>query len=197
MKTIYQKYISTIVFLTLLSAVGCGNTPHKTAIENHRISTLEEAEGRTVTNAVAIKAEASDFVEIQFKPGSSFLSESSKSSLDSLIKVANHEGVIDEIIILSWSDEEYPSKKIKSLPKKQKELAASRNKVVEEYVKTMRSVEVNTYNMAERPNVISKLFKTTDSKLKNSLIAAGLPTTADPTEYASKASHSVILVKVR
>lgn len=197
MKIVNQKKISLIIFFTILSVVGCSSSVHKKIVENQRKSRLEEAEGRTVTNAVAMKARASDFVEIQFKKGSTFLSDFSKSSLGSLINVASHEGKIDKIIILSWSDEEYPSKQLKVLPKKQKELALKRNKVIEEYINTMRSVDISTYNMAERPNVISKLFKSTDSNLKDSLLAAGLPTTADSPEYASKASHSVILIKIK
>jgi hypothetical protein len=55
----------------------------------------------------------------------------------------------------------------------------------------MRNVNVNSYNMAERPSSFSKLFDTADSKLKNSLLEAGLSTTADKYDYASKASLSV------
>jgi hypothetical protein len=192
-----KKILGTFVMLTLFSIAGCANTPQQTASEKHRVSSIEEADGETVTNAVAIKANASDFVEIEFKKNSSVLTESAKFSLNSLIKDAKQDGQIDEVIVLSWSDEEYPSKKLKKLPKFQKELADKRNKSVESYIKTMRTIEVNAFNMAERPNAITKLFETTDSKLKNSLLAAGLPTTADPAQYASKSSHSVILIKVK
>lgn len=195
---LFKKYLSAISFLALISAVGCANSPQKvTPAQQQRMSAVEEADSLSVTNAAAVKAQASDFVEIKFNKGSALLTENAKSSLNLIIQQAREEGKIDEVIVLSWSDEEYPSKKLKKLPKAQKELAEKRNKSVEEYVKTMRSVDVDTYNMAERPNAISKLFNTTDSKLKNSLVAAGLPTTADPTHYASKASHSVILVKIK
>jgi hypothetical protein len=192
-----KNALPTLILLALFSIVGCANTPQKTASEKHRVSSIEEADGETVTNAVAMKANASDFVEIKFNKKSSSLTDEAKISLNLLVKDAKQDGNIDELIVLSWSDEEYPSKNLKKLPKFQKELAEKRNRAVEAYVKSMRIIEVNTFNMAERPNTITKLFETTNSKLKNSLLAAGLPTTADPAQYASKASHSVILIKVK
>jgi len=54
---------------------------------------------------------------------------------------------------------------------------------------------VDTYNMAQQPNVLSKWFNTTDNKLKNTLVAAGLRTTAsEPSASPHKASHALILV---
>lgn len=86
---------------------------------------------------------------------------------------------------------------MKKLSKEQRNLANQRNKNVKEYLKTMRDVDVNSYNMAERPSAFSKLFNTADSELKSSMIEAGLSTTADKADYTSKASHSVILIKTK
>lgn len=195
---ISRKYLLTIGFLILLSAVGCSHSSQKvTETDQSGKSYIEEAEGRAVTNTVAKEAEANNFVEIEFNQGSASLTQSAKSSLNSIIKQARQDGKIDEVIVLSWSDEEYPSKNLKELPKEQRELAGKRNKTVEQYVKTMRSIDVNSYNMAERPSSFSKLFNTSDSKLKNSLLSAGLSTTADSADYVNKASHSVILVKIK
>ena len=99
-------------------------------------------------------------------------------------------------MVLSWSDYEYPSKNLKKLPKAQIDLAQKRNRSVESYIKSLKSVDIDAYNMAEQPNALSKWFNATDNKLKNALVSAGLPTTADDTQYPSKASHSVILIKV-
>ncbi|MBC7537941.1 MAG: hypothetical protein H7281_03920 [Bacteriovorax sp.] len=188
----FQKYFMAIGFLTMLSAVGCSNSPQKTSK-----SYAKEAQGHAVMNSAAREAEAHNFVEIKFRPGSASLTDSAKSSLNSIIKQARQGGKIDEVIVLSWSDEEYPSKNLAKLSKDQRELAEKRNKTVEQYVKTMKNVDVNSYNMAERPSSFSKLFNTADSKLKNSLLSAGLSTTADSADYANKASRSVILVKIK
>jgi hypothetical protein len=197
MNIVFQKYILAAGSLILSNIVGCANAPQiVTEQDKPRTSFTEEAEGRAVTNAAALKVKAHNFIEIDFKQGSALLRKSTKTSLTSVIDQANKDGKITEVIVLSWSDKEYPSKNLAKLPKRQRDLAKKRNTAIEEYVKTISSVSVVTYNMAEQPNALSKWFNTTDSKLKESFIAAGLPTTADALQYPSKASHSVVLVKV-
>jgi hypothetical protein len=186
---IFSKFLLPISLMVIIPAVGCAQGPSK-ALNN------EEAEGRAVTNAAAVEAEAHNFVEIEFKEGSSVLSENAKSSLHQVIKQAKRAGTIEDVIVLSWSDEDYPAKSLKSLSSAQQELANKRNTNITHYMNSIKKVDVETYNMAQHPNTLSKWFNTSDTKMKNSFLAAGLPTTADSTQYASKASHSVILIKV-
>lgn len=189
-----RSYVGAVALLAL---IGCANAPEKGAKSDQaRTAFTEEAEGRAVTSAAAKEVRAHNFVEIEFNPGSSVLSESAKTSLNAIMEQARQDGKIDEVIVLSWADQEYPSANVKKLSKPQTELAENRNKAVENYVKTIRRVDVDTYNMAAQPNALSKWFNTTDNKLKKSFLAAGLPTTADSPKYPSKASHSVILVKI-
>ncbi len=150
-----------------------------------------------MTNTAAQEAEANNYVEIAFHPGSASLTDNAKTSLNSVIKQARDEGKIDEVIVLSWSDEEYPSKDLDKLPKAQGDLAEKRNQMVERYVKSMRDVDVNTYNMAKRPSTFSSLFNTADSKLKDTMVTAGLSTATDTGDYVYKASRSVILIKTK
>jgi hypothetical protein len=192
-----NKYLLLCEFLVLLSAVGCANSPKKTDERTKPLITSSEEAARPVTSSVAEEAKAYNSVEIAFKPNSANLNDSAKNSLDALIKQAKSGGEIDEVIVLSWSDKEYPSKNIKKLPKQQGELAEKRNQAVTEYVKSLQNVEVDSYNMAKKPDALSKWFNTDDNKLKKSLLAAGLPTSADSKQSASKASRSVILIKIK
>ncbi len=57
--------------------------------------------------------------------------------------------------------------------------------------------EVDTYNMPKQPNAFSRWFNTSDARLKKSLVAEGLPTTADSLQYPSKASHSIVMVLLK
>ena len=57
-------------------------------------------------------------------------------------------------------------------------------------------MNVDTYNMAKQPSILAEWFNSTDNKLKTSLVAAGLPTTADALQYPSKKSHAVVLIKI-
>ena len=167
-----------------------------TADESGRMANNEAREGQNVSNAAAASANAYNFVEIKFEPGSTGLSESAKSSLDQVLAQAKSAGKLDQAIVMSWSDEEMPSKDLKKLPKYQRDLADNRNNAVRDYVKSIQKIDVDAYNMASQPNALSKWFNTTNYKLKNSLMSAGLPTTADNPQYPSKASHSVIMIKV-
>ncbi len=189
-----QKTLMVISFLNLV-AFGCNGQPQRTTTQSDQ-SVTQKIEGSGVPNAAAKKANAHNFVEIEFTPGSSDLTENAKSSVNSVLEQARQSGKIDEVIVMSWSDSEYPSKDVKKLPKAEKDLAERRNKAVESFIKSGRSLDVDKYNMAAQPNVLSKWFNTRDSRLKNSLVAAGLPTTADNLQYPSKASRSVILVKL-
>jgi hypothetical protein len=190
---ILARYSVFILVFILSSLVSCSNTQNKNEkVENRK----EEAEGQRVTYAVAKEAEAQKYVEIEFDKGSTDLSESAKASLNAIVKQSRALGKINEVSVLSWSDAEYPSANRKSLPKIQRDLAEKRNAVVEDFMRNVNSGEINKYNMAERPTVVSKWFNTEDSKLKKSLLSAGLPTTSDSPLYAGKASRSVVLIKV-
>lgn len=156
----------------------------------------EDAESRAISNAAAIETEAHNFVEIEFSPGSAKLTDKARESLHRIIKQARKAGKIDEVITLAWADDDYPSKNLKELSKPQRDLADNRNTSIKHYMNSIKKVDIDAYNMAERPNSISKWFNTDDNKMKKAFLSAGLPTTADSPEYASKASHAVILIKV-
>lgn len=199
-----QKKIIYLIAISFSFAalVSCSNSPKNTNTtsvqDGPRTSYTEEAESRSITNAAANEVGAHSFVEIQFQAGSAILTGASKTSLDKLMVKAKADGrKIDEVMVMSWADQEFPSKNIKKLPAPQMRLAERRNDALKNYIKATQSVTVESYNMAEQSSAFEKIFNTTDSKLKNSFVAAGLPTTADDPQYPSKASHAVILVKVK
>ncbi|HEY8271751.1 MAG TPA: hypothetical protein VIG33_12745, partial [Pseudobdellovibrionaceae bacterium] len=192
---IFLKNSKIVGCVAIMSVLGCANRPQKvTELDKPRTSYTEEAESRDITNEAAKKSKAHNFVEINFNPRSAVLSDDAKTSLKKIIEEASQAGRITEILVLSWADQDFPSEKIQQLPKDQRQLAEKRNTVIETYMNTLRSGKVDTYNMAEQANILSKWFKTSDSQLKESLLEAGLPTTADSFRYPSKASHSVIFV---
>ena len=197
MTRIIFKIIATLGVSALLTIFGCANQPQNVSNEEPHKSSNEIAQGKAITNEAAIEVDAKSFVEIQFKPESSKLTDLDRKSIRSLLEQSERAGSISEVLVLSWSDEEYPSKQMKGLPKAQVELASHRSSSIQDYLKSVRSVDVETYNLAKQPNVFSKWFNTTDFRLKDALVAAGLPTTADAQQYPSKASHSVLIVKMK
>ncbi len=193
-----QKYVFLTGPLTLFSMASC-NFPSDTMSDTKaspRTSYTEETEGRYISNEAAKKIRAYNFVEVGFQPQSSNLSDQAKNQINETFQKAIWDGYIDNISVLSWSDTEYPSKNLKTLSKDDRKLAEKRNSAIKNYLISLKSVDVDTYNMAEQPSKLSKLFDTTDNQLKNSLVAAGLPTSADALQYPSKASHSLVLIKL-
>lgn len=205
----FTKTSRKLVFILAISLsfavlVSCSSTPTNSSNEpwpeqdGPRTSYTEEAESRSITNAAANEVGAHSFVEIQFKSGSSTLTSTAKTSLNKLLSQVGADGhEIDQVMVMSWADQEFPSNKIKKLPAPQMRLAEKRNNALKNYIRTIRQVRIESYNMAEQSSAFEKIFNTTDNKLKNSFVAAGLPTTADDPQYPSKASHAVILIKVK
>jgi hypothetical protein len=175
--------------------IGCLHPPRKVDETVTRKTHLEEQVSRDITNKAAEEMGSNYFVEVDFQPGSEALSESAKSEIDKLLKRAGNAGEVNDVKVLSWADDEFPSKRIQKLTKRQRDLAAARNHSIGFYIET-RGFDVKAYNMAERPNRAQELFKTADARLKEKMLAAGLPTTASDPQFPSKASHAVIMVSV-
>ena len=195
----YKKNVLVINIFTLLTAANCAYAEvnaSESGITEPKISLSQEANTLPISNTVPKEVKAYMSADIQFQVGSSVLTEEAKSSLNTVLEQAKQTGKVDEVILLSWSDAEYPSKNLKKLSKVQRELAKLRNEEVTKYLKSVKSVKVDAYNMAEKPNALSKWLNTNDNKLKKTLLSAGLPTTSKSTRYANKASHSVVLVKI-
>lgn len=192
----------TLVFASFLLGAGCAST-NKTmntqadGTPHSGTSATERFDSAAVSNQAALEVKASHFVEIEFKPGSSELSTASRTAIKNTLAEASKAGSIDEVKILAWSDEEYPSKQQGALPAPAKRLADQRSDKVSDYVNSLKyKVDVDRYNMAERPNVLQRWMKTPDARLKNAMLRAGLPTNTDDRQYPSKASKAVILVTV-
>lgn len=197
-----QKINLFFVFGMFLIA-GCGyvekRKPTKYINSNNqmtRVSYADEAEGHYISSAMAEQVGAERFVEIEFDQGSSHLSSTAKMIINTITVDTAYAHEISDVIVISWSDQEYPSDNLKQLSKTQRELALSRNEAIKNYLKTIRSFDIDTYSMAEQPSSLSRILNNSETRLKTSLIEAGLPTTADELQFPSKASKAIILVKV-
>ena len=148
-----QKYVFLTGPLTLFSMASCNfpsDTMSDTTQDNPRTSYTEEAEGRYIANEAAKKIRAYNFVEVEFKPQSSELSEQAKKQINETFQKAIWDGYINNVSVLSWSDAEYPSKNLKALSKDDRKLAEKRNSAIKNYLISLKSVDVDTYNMAEQ-----------------------------------------------
>ena len=100
-----------------------------------------------------------------------------------------------DVKVIAWSDSEYPAKKQKQLSKKDRELAERRASMLEDFLKqNLKSADVDTYNMAERPNTLENLFDTSDARLKRLRATVRTQRTGSgrilPTTFAAMCSRS-------
>ncbi len=139
--------------------------------------------------------DASFVTEIVFNKGSSELSADGKSQLRDVLTAAQGRGKIEEVKVLSWADAEYPSKG--KLGKDATKLADERSQEIEGYIEdSVKGVDVDGHNMAERPADLNKIFRTQDVRVKRSLEQAGLSVPAK-SGMPAKASRSLVMVIIK
>jgi len=192
--------VAFIVCLTTLVFIACTKTPHANQyVDNaHKNIKINEnfQEKSTNTPANSLASDFYNLVDIKFREGSAQLTESAKNSLQASIEQSLQNEKLNEIIILSWSDQEYPLSNLKKLPRNQTDLAENRNRSIEIFFKSIKNVRIDTHNMAKRPNLFSRLFNTSDKRIKDSYMKVEFsPRDSDfSKDYTKKASHAVIII---
>ncbi|MBX3016913.1 MAG: hypothetical protein KF767_03410 [Bdellovibrionaceae bacterium] len=190
--------LQRFVVVTLFITAGCASakTTAQQPSGKMRPTDAELAASNAVNNQAALAAEASFFTEVQFKTGSSELTEASRRAIQNVLTESAKVGKIDDVKILAWSDEELPSAQRKTLPQAARNLADQRGDAIANYIDTLsfKMDDVDTYNMAKRSNFLQRWAKTEDARFKTAMLKAGLPTVTDDRQYPSKASKAVILV---
>ena len=150
------------------------------------------------TQKAASRAGAASVAEVSFSKESTQLSDRAKKELQEVITEASKKGQIKEIRVAAWSDQDYPAKGI-HLAGSQIDLAAKRAENVQSYLKeSLKVTDVSTMNMAERPNDIQNIFKTSEAKTKNNFENTGAaPSNSDQTGFLGlkgKASEVVVMI---
>ncbi len=192
------KKISTLLCFAvsaglIVSCASSGGPANEDVTGKPRVPYTTEQEAAAIPETTADKIDAHSFVEIKFNKNSTKLTQDSKNSIRNLMKLNKMDkNDLDQVIVLAWADQDYPSEKKDTLSPKQVDLAKRRTESISKFVKSIRNVTVEMHSMAQQPSAVSEWLNTQDSKIKNSLVAAGLPTSADKMNYPSKASHALI-----
>lgn len=127
-----------------------------------------------------------DYATIEFKKGSSDITESSKKSLKSMIDAARSRGEIDQLHVAVFADKAFPAgANAKDLPDADRTLVQNRIDAIDKYVKDGLNVSgIESYNMAERSNWFARAFDTKDAELKSLFSQQGAPADVDPQELS-------------
>lgn len=184
--------------LTTMILSACTSKPAKDPGSNSTAGTGKAQESKTVSmesKQLASEEESNLVTEITFAKGKAFISDDARKELQALQKKALAKGKIDEIKVITWGDQEYPSVHDKSLSESQQKLVKMRNDALEKYLDGLSQEDANieTFSMAERPDALNKLFSSDEAQIKKSLETAGIPNTDTSVKVPGKASKSVVI----
>ncbi len=151
----------------------------------------------TTTQDAADRMGAAQVKEVSFDKTADRLTDAQKKEIRDAIAEVGQKGKIDEVRVLAWSDKEYPSENGKQT-KQEVDLAKNRLKHLKAFLKDELKVkDVDTYNMAERPNAVAKFFNTSDNKVKSTTENTGAAPTEGNTglfDLKAQASKGVVMV---
>jgi len=105
-----------------------------------------------------------DLLTIKFDEGSAVLSESSLTSLSDFAKATQGESKVDQYIVASWADQDYPAKG--ELSRSQRKLADLRAENIKKALETAGSGKIRTFEMTKTPNWIQRVFNTETAEIK-------------------------------
>jgi hypothetical protein len=107
-----------------------------------------------------------DLLTIRFNERSAVLSDSSRAALSDFAKTTQGESKVDQYIVASWADQDYPAKG--ELSSSQRKLADLRAKNIKKILAAAGGSEkIKTFEMTKQPNWIQRAFNTETAELKN------------------------------
>lgn len=178
-----------VATMSLVLASGCSSSPAK----------KKSAEQKTQTKVDAPEVMGSLYTTVVFDKGKSNLSAINKESLQKLAETAHkNKKRIDEIRILSWADKEYPDK-VKGINKeKDINLASERAERIKDYLENdlKETEDIDWYNMARRPNLLSKILRDDEFEVKEAFESSGTTGSRLPSGETSftKASKALVII---
>lgn len=174
--------------------VSCGSkSPQKVTSKDKKSEQPQESVSME-SKLLANEQESNFVTEIEFNRQKANISGKDRDQLKELHNKALKKGDIEEIKVISWGDQEYPSVHEKKLSEEQEKLVEKRNTTLKNYLKTIENeAEVETISMASRPSTLDKWLSSDDARIKKSLETAGIPNTDTTVKVPGKASKSIVI----
>jgi len=165
-----------------------------------------EAASKPVANAqlsieskqLASQQESTFVTEVKFIEGQKMVPKTARNQLSELYQKAKNKGEVEGVKLITWGDREYPSVHKTELSKTQRKLVEDRNDNLETYLEKFdKRLDVDKFSMAERPDLMARLFSTEDAELKKSLEKAGIPDTDSAIKASGKSSTSIVIFTLK
>ncbi|NUN05198.1 MAG: hypothetical protein HUU57_05495 [Bdellovibrio sp.] len=187
---LHNRALLSIFACSSVVVIGCAYHPSKDASYT----------SSSPTAVAAAEVGTSHYTVINFKPGAKSLSREEKSKIRELAALAERQGKVAEFKVLAWSDKEYPADGAKVASADSK-LADDRANEIENFLEkdVNTSADVDTHNMAKRPNMLGEMTKSDDYEIKTTFEATGAAPTTKQTLKSllpgATASKAIILVR--
>ncbi len=139
------------------------------------------------------------YVAVVFNRGEAHLDNSSKKALRNLLYLTQFSPIpVNEIRVLAWADHEYPEKREVSVSPEDILLASKRAQTVKSFLEEglRTNLDVDAYNMAKRPGLLSQLFESDEFEVKKAIEETGTSGTRLPDGRISytKASKAIVII---
>lgn len=139
------------------------------------------------------------YTTLVFNKGKSQLNTDSKEHLKALaIRAHKNQKPIEEIRILAWADQEYPDNGEVKSKNSDVILAGERAQKIRDFLEEDLKEEndIDAYNMAKRPDLLSKLLRNDEYDVKEAFETIGTTSTRLPDGSVSytKASKAIVIV---
>ena len=147
---------------------------------------------------LASQQESAFVTEVKFIEGQKMIPKTARNKLSELYQKAKNKGEVEGVKLITWGDREYPSVGKSKLSKNQRKLVEDRNDNLEAYLEKFDNrLDFDKFSMAERPDLIARLFSTEDAELKKSLEKAGIPDSASAVNASGKSSTSIVIFTLK
>ncbi len=184
-----SRMIVTLAMATmsLIFAAGCSSSDAK----KKSAEEIQKAQNQT--------AIGTHYTTVVFEKGEAALSTINKADIKKLAANARqNKKPIEEIRILAWGDKEYPDKINGKAGPSEIILASERARVIRELLeKELKEYEdIDSYNMARRPNLLSKVLRNDEYDVKQAFESSGTTgsTLPDGSVSYTKASKAMVII---
>lgn len=184
----FGRMMLSVVMAGLFFVSGCGTTR------------MTDSSGKQKQEEARVKPiEGVHYTTVVFDKGESTLENMSRKDLTKLVKKAQRQKFpIEEIRILAWSDTEYPDKLTAESSPEDIEIASKRALKIKDFLKNKLkdANEIDSYNMAKRPDLLSKLLRNDEYKVKEAFETTGATASKLPDGSISytKASKAIVII---
>lgn len=174
-----MKLLTLLSLMVIFSACSSKEPDKKPVVypeESSQVSTTSPKEISITAKQVAAE-QGSNFVsEFRFKRGETALTEDNRQKLKAVYDRAQRKGQIKEVQIVTWADQNFPTKRKEELASDQKKLVERRNASIEKYLSQLDTdLDVKKISMAERAGALARFTASDEAKIKEGLDSKDAP----------------------